>query len=181
MYTTKRSHVGYIWEELGEDWWVNIIKNVCVLVSFRQLDASLRSSGKDHQLRNCLHQNGLWASCEDIFLIDDWCGKDQSTVGGAHAWAECPGCYKKEGWTSHGNKQSAVFLHGLCFQVPACVPVLTYHDDVLWYGSESQINPFFPKLILPVFIIAIEIKLEHYAHMTVSRGESIKNSISKLK
>lgn len=48
---------------------------------------------KEQKLRKCLHQNGLWASLWNFFLISSLCGMGQPIVGGA--WTDGPVCFRK--------------------------------------------------------------------------------------
>jgi hypothetical protein len=82
-------------------------------------------------------------SLQAIFLINDWCGKAQSTVVGA--W-EGPGWYKTNKQT---NKQKAVEQSmgskpGSIISVSA----VTSFSDELWSELKDVINSFLPKLLL---------------------------------
>lgn len=48
------------------------------------------------QLKNCLHQIGLWSCVRDIFLNASWCRSAQPTMGSRYyAWVNEAGLYKQ--------------------------------------------------------------------------------------
>jgi hypothetical protein len=94
------------------------------------------------QLRNCLHQIGLWECMRDIFLIAYWSMRTQPTVGGVSV----PGLSKKSNWASPWT----AFVCGLCFQFLPPVPALASPEDGLSTYKPQNTLPFSKFVLVSV-------------------------------
>lgn len=109
---------------------------------------------EEPQLRKCSHKTVLWASVQDIFLIDDGHGRAQPTGHGALSGQVTLSHIKKQVWESQGEqagKQSFSMASASASdsRFLPWVDILIALQDGLWPGSGSQINPFFLSCVWP--------------------------------
>ena len=92
----------------------NISDMVVIVIWYK-----LQSYGnREPQLRNGLHQTGLWVCLWGIFLINNWCGRAQSTLEVVMTGQMVLSSIKKQTEKTTRSKRVStgpLFLCGLCF------------------------------------------------------------------
>lgn len=108
------------------------------------------SGNQEPQLRKNVSIRLAWRQiCGYIFLIHHWCERDQIIVGYNTSWQVVLGSRKMElSELSEPREQasdqnfSMVLLYFLPPRFLSWVPTLAFHNDELWSGHVSQMNPF---------------------------------------
>lgn len=112
---------------------------------------------REPQWRNCFHQIGSRAHLWCVFLVANWCRRNQDTVGILRQAGL--GCRRKVAWNL-GTNQKAALLHGLCFH--SCLKFLPWLPSAGLTWKFKRKYCFLLKLLsVVVFIAATKSKQEH--------------------